>query len=292
MLESGRTRFVAEVSSNHHGDLARCVRFVDVAADIGCDAVKFQLFRIDRLFAPEVMACRADLRARRAWELPPSFLPPLSEACRRRGIAFSCTPFYLEAVAELRPYVDFYKIASYELLRHDLLSACAATTLPVVISTGMATMDEILVAVERLRRAGCPSPELLHCVSGYPTPPDQTNLAAIATIRETTGCRTGWSDHSVLPGVVNRAIHRWGASMIEFHLDLDGEGDEFRTGHCWLPDAIGTVIRETRSAERSDGDGVKAPTPAEAPDRPWRADPEDGFRPLRTTRIGYVGDGA
>src|ERR1043166_699593 len=135
--------FIAEASSNHGRDLSRALAFVDAAADAGCAAVKFQLFKIDRMLAPEILAQSARPRARKEWELPLDHLAPLAEHCSARQIAFSCTPFYVQAVAELEPFVDFYKIASYELLVTDLLRACARTAKPVVLSTGMATMEEI-----------------------------------------------------------------------------------------------------------------------------------------------------
>jgi len=277
--------FIAEVSSNHHQDLDRCRAFIDAAADIGCGAVKFQLFRVDQLFAPEVLKRSEEHRARARWELPQAFLPELAAHCRQRGVQFACTPFYLDAVAELEPYVDFYKIASYELLWDELLVACAATGKSVILSTGMATLDEVMHAVEVLRNAGCARPTLLHCVSGYPTPPEQCNLAAIDTLRRHAGCPVGWSDHTVKPAVLQRAVHRWGASVIEFHLDLDGKGEEFVSGHCWLPEAMAQVIADVRLAFSADGDGEKVPVEAELPDRAWRADPVDGLRPLRETRI-------
>lgn len=285
----GRPHFVAEVSSNHHRDLERCFKFIDTAALVGCDSVKFQLFRIEELFAPEILAQSARHRARKEWELPVEFLSPLAERCRQREILFSCTPFYLDAVEELLPYVDFYKIASYELLWDDLLSACARTGKPVVLSTGMATMNEIATAVETLRKGGCRDLTLLHCVSGYPTPLDECNLACIRTLAESFGCPTGWSDHSVSPAVIHRAVHRWGAEMIEFHLDLEGEGEEFKTGHCWLPEQIGEVIAATAAGLRADGTGEKIPTPAELPDREWRADPVDGLRPFKKVRESFHG---
>src|SRR6185437_158089 len=174
-------QFVAEISSNHHRDLARALEFVDTAAAVGCDAVKFQLFRVSELFAPEILAQSPSHRARVAWELPEAFLEPIAERCVQRGIAFGCTPFHLAAVAQLRPYVAFYKVASYELLWTDLLAACGATGKPVVLSTGMATLGEVKVATSVLRTAGCSDLTLLHCVSGYPTPPSECNLAAIET---------------------------------------------------------------------------------------------------------------
>src|SRR6185437_3238747 len=153
--------FIAEASSNHGRDLSRAKAFVDAAADAGCDVVKFQLFKIDRMFAPEILARSPKHRARAEWELPLSHLAPLAEHCSARKIQFSCTPFYLEAVAELAPFVDFYKVASYELLVGDLLKACARTGKPVVLSTGMATMEEIAGAAETLRDAGAGDVTLL-----------------------------------------------------------------------------------------------------------------------------------
>jgi sialic acid synthase SpsE len=285
--------FIAEVSSNHHRDIGRCLRFIDSAAAIGCDSVKFQLFRISELFAPEVLAQRAELRQRAEWELPVAFLPELARYSHQKGLQFSCTPFYLEAVAELEPYVDFYKIASYELLWKDLLIACAKTGKPVVLSTGMATPEEIVDAVATLRAAGCTQLTVLHCTSGYPTPAEQCNLTAIRTLRELLHCPIGWSDHSVNASVVNRAVNHWGAATVEFHLDLDGEGEEFKTGHCWLPEQMQDVIAgiadgaSTAHWQLADGDGIKQPCAAELPDRIWRADPSDGLRPLLATRLSY-----
>ena len=280
-------KFIAEASSNHSQDLSRALAFVDAAADCGCDAVKFQLFRIAELFAPEILARSAKHRARVKWELPVAHLAPLAERARARNIEFSCTPFYLAAVEELEPFVAFYKIASYELLWHGLLEACAATGKPVIISTGMATMPEIKAAVATLKRACCRDITVLHCVSAYPAPPEEANLSAIAAIRDGTKVATGWSDHTRSPAVIERAVHRWGASAVEFHLDLDGTGAEYEAGHCWLPQEIAPVIARIREGERADGKGFKEPVAAELSDREWRADPSDGLRPLRHVRANW-----
>ncbi len=276
-------KFIAEVSSNHSRDLTRSLEFIDAAADIGCDSVKFQLFKVKELFAPEILAKSETLRNRENWELPLDFLPVLSERCKTKNIQFSCTPFYLDAVEELKPYVDFYKVASYELLWDDLLTKCALTGKPVIISTGMATVDEIVHAVEVLKNNDC-SPIVLHCTSAYPSPYKEANLAAIETISKVTGCEVGWSDHTVNPGVINRAIHKWGAKVIEFHLDLDGKGEEFNAGHCWLPNEMKSLIKEVKQAFEADGNGEKKPSSSELPDREWRADPFDGLRPIKSVR--------
>lgn len=279
--------FIAEASSNHARDLDRALAFVDAAADAGCDAVKFQLFKIDRMFAPEILAQSAKHRARKDWELPLEHLAPLAARCALRNIQFSCTPFYREAVDELRPFVDFYKIASYELLVTPLLEACAQTGKPVVLSTGMATLEEIRQAAATLRRAGAADVTLLHCVSAYPTPAAEANLSAIATIREATGCSVGWSDHTRRPAVIERAVHRWNATVVEFHLDLDGQGAEYGAGHCWLPEEIAPVIARIRESRVADGTGYKGPQPSEREDREWRADAIDGMRPLRAVRARW-----
>src|SRR5580700_204707 len=284
--------FIAEASSNHGRDLGRARAFVDAAAEAGCDAVKFQLFKIARMFAPEILRQSPKHRARMEWELPIAHLAPLAARCRARGIQFSCTPFYLEAVKELEPYVDFYKVASYELLVGDLLRACAATGKSVVLSTGMATMTEIVEASRTLKQAGARDITLLHCVSAYPTPVQEANLSAIAAIRNATGCKTGWSDHTRTPAVIERAVHHWDAAAVEFHLDLDGQGAEYAAGHCWLPEEIAPVVARIRQSFVADGTGFKEPQPSEIDDRDWRADPIDGMRPLHHVRQSYKGEAA
>jgi N-acetylneuraminate synthase len=280
-------KFISEISSNHSKDLSRAFDFIDTSAEINCDVVKFQLFKIDQLFSQEILRKSEKHRKRKEWELPVDFLPMLAERCQKKNILFSCTPFYLEAVDELFPYVSFYKIASYELLWEELLIKCAKTGKPVTLSTGMATIPEITRAVKILREHGC-EPDLLHCTSAYPTPFHEANLGAIETIRKATNVReVGWSDHTVSPGVIHRAIHKWGASTVEFHLDLDGKGEEFSAGHCWLPQQIGEVIKEVRKGLGADGSGIKEPVASELPDRMWRADPSDGLRPLKEIRNSF-----
>jgi sialic acid synthase SpsE len=278
--------FIAEVSSNHSRDIDRAIEFINCAAKIGCNAVKFQLFKVDKLFAPEILENSKQHRDRKQWELPLEFLPILSNTCKEKNIQFSCSPFYIEAVNELEPYVDFYKVASYELLWDDLLVACALTGKPVIISTGMADLVEIKHAVKILRNNNC-EPTVLHCTSAYPTPYKEANLSAIETIRKSIGCEVGWSDHTVDSGVMHRAIHKWGAKVVEFHLDLEGKGEEFVSGHCWLPDQIGSVIKQVRHAEDADGNGIKEPVPSEISDRLWRTDPSDGLRPFKSIRNSF-----
>jgi spore coat polysaccharide biosynthesis predicted glycosyltransferase SpsG len=289
--------FIAEISSNHNGDLARCRKLIAEAARVGCTGVKFQLFRIDKLFAPEILRVSPGHRQRRRWELPLRFLPELSAAARDAGLKFGCTPFDLDAVDELAPYVDFLKVASYELPWLDLVHACAATSLPLIVSTGMADAGEAWSAVEAALESGCRDLTMLHCVSRYPVPEHACNLAAIGTLREMMAAnfapdwpevafKAGWSDHSVSAGVIGRALRHWAADTIEFHFDLEGDGAEFGGGHCWLPDTIAPVIAGGFApvAPDCDGSGRIAPLPEDLPERAWRADPSDGLRPTLAVR--------
>ena len=286
--QASTPRFVAAVSSSHNRDLRRGKEHIHTAAAIGCDAVKFQLFRLPELFAPEALKDNPDLTARGNWELPLEYLPELALHARECGIEFGCTPFYIEAVAELEPYVHFFNIASYELLWRDLLRACARTGKPVVLSTGMAVLEEIDDAVKLLRKNGCRDLTLLHCVAAYPSPVELSNLAAMNTLRQRfPGVQIGWSDHSGSEAVIHRAVHAHRASMIECHLDLGGEKAEYG-GHCWLPQALHRVIQGVRLALSAEGDGVKRPADGELTEREWRADPRDGLRPLRRMRAGLV----
>jgi sialic acid synthase SpsE len=288
-----KTRFVAEVSSNHHRDLERCLLFVDEAAACGCAAVKFQQFRIRELFAPEALRHAPQLLQREAWELPEEFNAELAGRAHERGIQFASTPFYLDAVEVLEPHVDFFKVASYQLLWHELLERVGRTEKPVVLATGMATLEEVRAAVTSLRAGGCHDLTLLHCVSAYPTLPEDANLAAIDSLREFT-TRVGWSDHTVSPQVVERAVRHFASDMIEFHLDLDGEGEEFAGGHCWLPHQIREVIRglgryaSVPVKHAFDGKGKKEPRECELEERAWRTDPADGLRPLLATRADLL----
>lgn len=271
---------IAEISSNHNQNLERARALIRAAGEAGAGAVKFQLFELESLFSPEVLTTSPAHRARKSWELPRDFIPTLSEEARSSGMLFGCTPFDLSAADFLEPYVDFFKIASYELLWHPLIARCGATGKPVILSTGMATESEVASAVACLEDSGCVDMALLHCVSSYPAPREDTNLRAISTLRDCFNAPIGWSDHSHDPSVLLRAINRWGASIIELHFDIEGEGFEAGTGHCWLPNELYLLTETLRRDFELDGDGVKVPAPSELADVPWRADPTDGLRPL------------
>ena len=276
--------FISEVSSNHSKDIDRCLRFVDVSAEAGFDAVKFQLFKIDKLFSKEALQTKPELNERVNWELPKEFIPIIRKRCDQKGIKFGCTPFYLEAVDYLNDYVDFFKIASYELLWDDLITKCSKTEKDLIISTGMASLEEVKHAVSVVKKQTNILPALMHCNSTYPMPLDYANLSAIKTIRDSTGCKVGWSDHSMSSELVLLSIVEWNASHIELHIDLEGDGEEFKTGHCWLPDKAQELIKFEKKIDSINGSGIKKLSEVEFIESSWRADPSDGLRPLLKTR--------
>ncbi len=286
-----KVRFIAEISSNHNRDLGRALKMIEAAYQSGCDGVKFQLFKIEDLFAPEILVSSEAHRKRKQWELPLEFIPVLSGKAHELGLEFSCTPFYLEAVKELEPFVDFYKIASYELLWHKIFLACIQTGKPLVFSTGMATLPEIADVLNSLNSYKGSNITILRCTSAYPTPLSDANLSSIDSLRSALSTferdfqlSYGWSDHTVSAGVVLSAILKHRASFVEFHLDLEGKGDEYSAGHCWLPEQIASVIKMIKEAGEASGDGEIDPRGSEIADRKWRADPVDGLRPLKEIR--------
>ena len=274
--------FVAEVSSNHNGDLARARKFIEVAKEIGATSIKFQLFDIQRLFAPEALRAKPELLARINWQLPAGFIPELSAYCKQLDIKFGCTPFDLDAVDVLAPHVDFFKIASYQVPWLTFLCKINGLHRPTAISLGMADAQEIEEAVSILDACKL---TLLHCVSSYPAKTSECNLNRIAQLQRTyPHCQVGWSDHSVSDTILYNAVLRQRAQMIEFHLDLDGQGFEYPIGHCWLPEQIQPVISNITHALAHDGSIWAKLGPAETLERQWRSDPSDGLRPMLETR--------
>ena len=290
--------FIAEVSSNHNRDINRMKEFIYASKEVGCTGVKFQLFKIDELFSPEILAKSETHRKRKEWELPIEYIPELAELSHSLDLSFSCTPFYLEAVDILEPYIDFYKIASYELLWIDLFEKCGNTGKPIVFSTGMATFDEVETTLNCLIATETKDITVLHCNSAYPTPIKDANLAGIKSLKKMIETmdnqnqieiKVGYSDHTVSPAVIYRATHQYNVDFVEFHLDLDGKGEEYKAGHCWLPDQISEVIANLNLGLEADGQEIFEPSISELPDRGWRADPADGLRPLLKIRESFNG---
>ena len=286
-----KIKFIAEISSNHNQSLERCKKFIDIASNIGCYAIKFQLFKIEELFSNEVLKKKKSHRERKKWELPIEYLPVLSSYSKKRGLKFGCSPFYIDAVKILKPYVDFFKIASYELLWSDLFYECIKTRKKLIFSTGMATQTEIIKVLKLFKNRKFKNFSIMRCNSSYPTTYKDANLKSIKKLKIITKKffpnnknEIGWSDHSCSPAIIYRAINKFDAELVEFHLDIDKKGKEFNGGHCWLPSEISDVIKNVNLGMISDGNGIIKPSKSEKNEKNWRADPSDGLRPLKFIR--------
>lgn len=223
---------VAELSGNHNGDLGRAVATIEAAAEAGAHAIKLQSY------TPDTITLRSDRpeftvpgngpwAGRTLWDLyqeahtPWSWHPRLFQVARQAGLEIFSTPFDDTAVAMLEALdAPAYKIASFELVDDGLLRRVAATGRPVILSTGMATLEEIGHAVGVLRAEGVTELILLRCTSSYPAPDATMHLRTIPVLAAATGCPVGLSDHSL--GLVAPVVAvTLGAVMIEKHFTLD-----------------------------------------------------------------------
>lgn len=285
-----QTRFVAEVGSNHNGSLLRALRLVDAAADAGFWGVKTQQFEVRSLFRPGALPDE-ELERRAKGHVPEDWHEALAERAHSRGLKYGVTPFYESCVRYINAFVDFWKISSYDILRLRLISLVASMGKPIYISTGMATMEEVMAARQAALLPGMENRlTLLHCVSSYPTPMEQANLKAIDLMQKYCGQPIGWSDHSHYSKVITRAVWRWRASVVEMHMDLDDRTGAEAQEHCWSATQAAIVLRYVKhfhlppniARDHScDGHGRKEPMPCEREERNWRADPVDGLRPLK-----------
>lgn len=267
------TYVIAEVGANHNRDLALARELIDVAADAGADAVKFQTYSGARIYSSktprfEYLKSISDKTPADLLEeisLPREWQPDLAAHARERGIQFFSSPFDHEAVDELEQVgVPVFKIASFEIGDLPLIRRVAATGKPMIISTGMATMDEIDEAVTAAREAGAEEIGLMQCTSVYPAPAERANLAAMETMREEFGVPVGLSDHT--EGIaVAIAAAALGAAFVEKHYTLDRAMKGPDHPFAIEPDELRSMVAGIREARAAIGDGLKqGPSPEEA----------------------------
>jgi N,N'-diacetyllegionaminate synthase len=268
---------IAEIGLNHDGDPARALALVDAAAGAGASAVKLQSLRAETLVAPVPAAApRATLAHVAApslrevfarYELDEAAHHAVAARARAHGLAFLSSPFDDDAVDMLqRVGADALKIASGDLTHHRLIARAAATGLPLVISTGLSTLDEVAAALSCAREAGAAATALLHCVSAYPTPVDQQNLAAIRTLAETFRVPVGLSDHSADAGGVAVAV-ALGASLYERHVKASPDDPVIDAAVSASPAELARIVATAAATQAMLGSGHRTPQVAEAPNR-------------------------
>lgn len=265
---------VAEAGVNHDGDLERAVALVHAAADAGADAVKFQLFRADDVATARAPKAdyqrettdpsRPQVEMLRALELPDDAFARLAREARTAGIDFLCTP-YSERDADVLAALDppAIKIASALAVEPRFLAHVARAGKPLIVSTGMATMEEIEEAMAVIR----PAPViLLQCTTEYPTAPQDANLRAMATLEEEFRVPVGFSDHTEGDSVALAAV-ALGACVLEKHFTLDRTqpGPDHRAS--LEPRELEDLVRAVRTVEAALGSPDKRPTATELRNR-------------------------
>jgi len=268
--------FYADLGSNHNGDITRAKKLIDAAAEAGCWGVKVQLFSADDIFAPGFAPEKSIPILKREW------IPELAKHAHAAKLEFGCTIFNPNDMGLIDEHCDYIKISSYEMLRTDLLEAANYISLPVHISTGMATIAEIQTAVHQIKNK---SVVLYHCCAEYPAPVERCNIERIKTFQNKIihdDIRIGWSHHSdsYIPVLSAVAI---GCSHIEIHIDLsDMIGHETKHRHCWIPARLNTTIYMSQQIVKSMQ--YVSVEDIYKQERLKRADPIDFRRPYQSIR--------
>jgi N,N'-diacetyllegionaminate synthase len=270
-----KTLIIAEAGVNHNGNLEQACRLIDVAADAGADMVKFQTFSADRLVTAN--ASKADYQTRTTGideshhamlhrlELTLDMHKKLISRCESRQITFFSTGFDAQSVDMLIGLgLKKIKIPSGEITNLPFLRHVGEYGKPVILSTGMANMDEIESALKLLENAGTAREKItvLHCNTEYPTPMIDVNLKAMLSIRDTFGVEVGYSDHTSGIEVAIAAVSL-GAKVIEKHFTLDRELPGPDQKASLEPDELTAMVSAIRNIEQALGDGVKQSSPSE-----------------------------
>jgi N-acetylneuraminate synthase len=287
---SGKTYIIAEAGVNHNGDEAKAHELVAIAAQAGADAVKFQLF--DPAALVTQAAPTAAYQAQNLGDstisqkamlerlcLPEGALPRLQETCRKQKIDFLCTPFDHASLHYLVTHtkMPYLKLPSGEITNGPFLLASARAKLPIILSSGMSSLEEIAIALSILHfgythekgnptQLGVPSEEmldalqgkitLLHCVSQYPAPMHSTNLRALHAMQSAFGLPVGLSDHTLGITMPIAAVAR-GAVMIEKHFTYDVKAHGPDHAASLTPGQLADMVKAIRDVESGLGNGHK-----------------------------------
>lgn len=268
---------IAEAGVNHNGSLDLARQLVDAAAEAGADYIKFQTFKADKIVSK--LARKAEYQSKnigdgddsqynmlKQLEMPEAWHLELAERARSKGITFLSTGFDEESIDFLDTlHPDFYKIPSGEITNKPYLQHIAAKGKPVIISTGMANMEEIKQAVAVFTEAGIPLEQItvLHCNTEYPTPMHDVNLKAMQHIGQTLEVKTGYSDHTLGIEVPIAAV-ALGAVVIEKHFTLNRTLPGPDHLASLEPEELKHMVSAIRNIEQAiAGNGQKTPSPSE-----------------------------
>lgn len=276
-LSADRVIVIAELSANHGQSIATAIETIEAAAAAGADAIKIQTYRPETMTLdsdrPEFAISGGLWDGRRLYELyaeaqtPWEWHADLQSAAERVGLPLFSTPFDRTAVDLLaKLHMPAYKIASFELVDLELIAYVAEQRKPIIMSTGMGSLEEIARAVGVIRRVWSghdPGLALLHCVSAYPAPPQEMNLATIPHLGRAFGVTAGLSDHTLGIEVAVASV-ALGARIIEKHLTLSRAAGGPDAGFSLEPAELAALVQAVRITERAVGEVHYGPTAAEA----------------------------
>jgi len=264
---------IAEIGINHNGDIKIAKKLIDVAKKAGCDAVKFQKRNPD-ICVPEK---QKTIMRETPWgyisyldykykvEFEKKEYDVIDEYCKKIGIHWFASPWDVDSVNFLSQYdIPALKVPSASLNDNELLKAMATTNIPIIISTGMSTQNEVDEAITLLADTEL---AVLHCVSTYPTPTEELNLNVIKTFKSKyPNLIIGYSGHETGLSTTYAAV-AMGAKIIERHITLDRS--MWGTDHSASiePHGLKTLVSNIRDIESALGDGIKVVTPGEVPIR-------------------------
>ena len=276
-----RVYVIAELSANHNQDFERAVRIVHAAKAAGADAIKLQTYTPDTITVRSERECFR-IKGGTLWDgrtlhdlygeasTPWEWHPRLQKVADELGLDFFSSPFDESAVDFLETLeVPAYKIASPELVDLPLIEKAARTEKPLIMSTGMATREEIREAVETARGAGAKEIALLKCASAYPSPPEEMNLRAIPELARQFGVPVGLSDHSAGIAVPVAAV-ALGACIVEKHLTLSRGDKGLDSGFSLEPEEFKAMVEAVRVAEKALGWAEIGPVAKEEASRVFR----------------------
>lgn len=272
---------IAELSGNHNGSLDRALEIVRLAAKAGVNALKLQTFTADSMtldVAKDDFMANPDStwRGKRLYQLyqeaatPWEWHRPIFELCAELGLIGFSSPFDQVSVDFLEELdVPLFKIASFEIVDIPLIEKVAETGKPMIMSTGMATQDEIDEAVQAARDHGCRDLVLLKCTSAYPAPPKDANLRSIPYLKERYRCPVGLSDHTLGIGVAVASV-AYGASVIEKHFTKARSEGGVDSAFSMEPDEMAQLVEESDRAWQAQGEVHIGPVGAEVKAREKR----------------------
>lgn len=260
------TYIIAEVGINHNGEVSLAKEMVQSAWESGADAVKLQTFVTKEFLHTSHPGYQYDIDA----EIPHEMEQEIWDDARGKGIQLFSTPeefLSLEFIKRQNP--DLIKIAAMDFNYQDLIQSAAALQKPIILSSGMSTLEEVLRTVRWVEEAGNYQYMVLHCVSCYPAPPEACNLLAIKTLKEVLDCPIGFSDHTAGIHIPLAAV-AFGSNIIEKHFTIDKSlpGPDQK---CSMdPDDLKCFVMQIRDLEKAIGHGRKEPSPEEIEPRRYK----------------------